>query len=127
MISGYCQRLSEYTEQKELQNEIAESEELLNSITTSAQDGIIVIDNDGNVIFWNDSAEAIFGYTTKEITGKNFHDIITPAKYHDSHRKGFKAFKKTGKGAAIGQTLELFALSKDGKEFPVELSLSGKK
>ncbi len=127
LISAIAIRLGEFTTQKRLQNEIIESEELLNSITTSAQDGIIVIDHDGNVIFWNDSAETIFGYSAEEIIGKNFHDTIAPEKYQQSYRKGYNEFRKTGTGAVVGKTLELSALSKDGKEFPVELSLSATK
>jgi len=127
LISAIAIRLGEFTTQKRLQNEIIESEELLNSITTSAQDGIIVIDHDGNVIFWNDSAETIFGYSAEEIIGKNFHETIAPARYLESYRKGYKNFIKSGTGAVIGKTLELSALSKDGKEFPVELSLSAVK
>lgn len=113
------------TEQKGLLLEIKEREELLNKITSSAQDAIVVIDNHGNVVFWNSSAEKIFGYKEKEITGKNFHSLIVPGKYHEAHRMGFSKFKQSGEGAAIGATLELDALRKNGQNFPVELSLSG--
>jgi PAS domain S-box-containing protein len=112
------------TNRKKADEALKEREELLNNITSSAHDGIIVLDNGGNVIFWNRSAEKIFGYTVEEITGKNFHDIIVPAEYHEAHAKGFSKFKKTGKGAAIGKSLELKALNKKGQMFPVELSLS---
>jgi PAS domain S-box-containing protein len=113
------------TEQRALQDETREREELLDKITSSAQEAIVVIDNHGNVIFWNNSAEKIFGYTEEEIAGKNFHDLIVPGKYHEAHRMGFSKFKKSGQGNAIGTTLELDALRKNGQNFPVELSLSG--
>jgi len=50
-----------------------------------------------------------------------------PAKYYDDYEKGFRAFQKTGNGPAIGKTLELSALRKNGEEFPVALSLSAVK
>jgi len=112
------------TEHKKAEEVLKEREELLNSITTSALDAIVVLDYDGNVVFWNNSAEKIFGYKPEEITGKDFHNIIVPAKYHEAHKNGFSKFKKTGKGNAIGATLELEALHKNGKKFPIELSLS---
>ena len=112
------------TEQRALQDEIMEREELLNKITSSAQDAIIVIDNHGNVVFWNSSAEKIFGYKKEEIAGKNFHNLLVPGKYYEAHRMGFSKFKKCGQGNAVGTTIELDALRKGGQNFPVELSLS---
>jgi len=99
----------------------------LNNITTSTQDGIVVIDHNGKIIFWNHAAEIIFGYPVEEIKGKAFHETIAPARYQESYRKGYKKFRKSGTGAVVGETLELSALKKDDKEFPVELSLSAVK
>jgi len=112
---------------KKAEIDLREREEILNSITSSAQDAIVVINNEGNVIFWNRSAEKIFGYKEEEITGKNFHKLLAPGKYHEAHRKGFSKFKKTGKGNTIGTTMEMEALNRKGELFPIELSLSGMK
>ncbi len=116
--------LQDITEQKKLYEEITERKELLNKIATSVQDALVVIDNHGSVIFWNNSAEKIFGYREEEIMGKNFHDLLVPEEYHEAHRMGFGEFKKSGEGNAIGATLELAALNKTGQKFPVELSLA---
>ncbi|MCK5136301.1 MAG: PAS domain S-box protein [Bacteroidales bacterium] len=115
------------TARKNAEITLRESEELFNNITTSAQDAIVVIDNDGNVIFWNRSAEKIFGYKAEEITGKNFHDLLVPDEYREAQRRDFSRFKKAGKGNEVGATLELEALNRRGQKFPVELSLSAMK
>jgi len=101
------------------------SEERFEKISASAQDAIISMDNDGNVSFWNHAAEAILGYSEAEALGKNLHDLIVPQRFHEAHLKAFPAFQKTGEGEAIGKTLELAAMHKDGREFPVEIALSG--
>ncbi|MHA1982141.1 MAG: PAS domain-containing sensor histidine kinase [Promethearchaeota archaeon] len=99
-------------------------EEELRLLSQYAQDAIIQMDGDSLVTYWNKSAEKLFGYTDKEILGKNLHSIIVPERYHHAHNIGFSKFKKSGQGATINKTLELEGLRKDGAEFPIELSLS---
>lgn len=56
--------------------------------------------------------------------GKALHTCLIPPRYYEAYKKGFERFRQTGEGAAIGRTLELDGVRKDGKEFNVELSLS---
>jgi len=106
---------------------LKDSEEMFRAITSSAQDAIIMMDNSGNVSYWNDAAKKIFGYEAEEILGKPLHDYLVPEKYRQAFEWGFARFRFNGKGPAIGKTIELTALRKDGCEFPVELSLSSTK
>lgn len=106
------------------QAKLRESEERFEKISASAQDAIISMDNEGNISFWNKSAETTFGYTLQEALGKNLHELIVPERFRAAHLKAFPAFQKTGQGAALGKTLELAAIRKDGTEFPVEIALS---
>ena len=69
----------------------------------------------------------MFGYNEEEMLNEELHKLIAPAKYHDDYKKGFPAFQKIGKGPAIGKTLELSAIRKNGEEFPIALSLSAVK
>ncbi|MDQ6971942.1 MAG: PAS domain S-box protein, partial [Mariprofundaceae bacterium] len=101
------------------------SEERFEKISASAQDAIISMDNDGKVPFWNHAAETILGYSEAEALGKNLHDLIVPHRFHEAHLKAFPVFQKTGQGDAIGKTLELAAMHKDGREIPIEIALSG--
>ncbi|MEA1985237.1 MAG: PAS domain S-box protein, partial [Euryarchaeota archaeon] len=52
---------------------------------------------------------------------------LVPERYHEQYEKGLEGFKDTGRGDAIGKTLELIALRKNGEEIPIELSLSAVK
>ncbi|MDP2143479.1 MAG: EAL domain-containing protein [Gallionella sp.] len=105
-------------------NELAESEEKFRLISTFAQDAIIIIGMDEQVMYWNPAAEKIFGHTADEAIGKNLHTLLTPARYHDDAHSGFGRFKHSGTGNIIGKTFEITALRKNGEEFPVELSIS---
>lgn len=92
---------SAHHELKEKSEKLAEKEQLLRSITESANDAVILLDSRGLVTYWNTAAEFIFDYKKSEMLGKNLHEILVPEKYLGMHREGFKKFIKTGKGALI--------------------------
>jgi PAS domain S-box-containing protein len=112
------------SKRKRAEEELRDREETLNTITGSARDGIVMIDNAGNISFWNEAATRIFGYERDEVMSLNLHELIIPDRYVDSFRSHFPHFQITGEGAAVGKTLELAAIRKDGAEIPVDLSLS---
>ena len=98
--------------------------EMLQSILAAAKDAILVIDVEGKVSYLNGAAEEMFGYPRGEMMGENLHEMLVPESYRPAFIEGFRRFRETGEGPAIGETLELTALRRDGSEFPVELSLS---
>lgn len=100
------------------------AEQRLKKITSSTNDAIIQIDGKAKITFWNRSAEQIFGFSSGEVFGKKLHNLIAPERYLEDFNRGFKEFTKTGQGAAIGKTIELAAVRKDGTEFEIELSLA---
>ncbi|MDP1609441.1 MAG: PAS domain S-box protein [Sulfuritalea sp.] len=117
-------RNSRVAERKRAKHELRDSEETLRTIASSAQDAILMLDNEGRIALWNPAAERIFGYSSEEALGKDLHLLLVPKRFHEAHRAAFPRFRSTGEGAAVGKTLELAALRKDGTEFPIELSLS---
>ncbi|MDI6796657.1 MAG: PAS domain S-box protein, partial [Desulfatibacillaceae bacterium] len=112
------------TERKQVQIALKESEVRLRAITDSAQDAILMMDWQGLVSYWNPAAQRIFGYAPEEALGRDLHDFIAPARYREAYQRAFPHFALTGKGDAVGKTLELEAMHKDGTEVFVELSLS---
>jgi len=115
------------TQIKHAEEELRVNEEKFRAITTAAQDAIVMMDGKGNVIFWNDSAERIFGWTSPEIAGRSLHEYIVPFKYRLTYDEFFPIQGNTRKEGTVGQTLQLQACHKDGREFPIELSLSAVK
>jgi PAS domain S-box-containing protein len=123
-ITGYLAIKEDITERKRVEEALGASEKRLSHIVNAAQDAIIMLDPDGSISMWNDSAARIFGYTASEAVGKNMHHLIAPKRYHADHFPAFEKFRETGDGAAVGQLIELYALRSDGEEFSVELALS---
>lgn len=118
----YQENLEEMLSQK--MSELKESEEKFRAISSSANDAIVMIDDEGNIAFWNEAAEKMFGYASDEVLGKNLHELLMPRRYRETQEEAFSKFRKSGEGSAIGKTLELEAMRKGGQEFPVELSLA---
>jgi PAS domain S-box-containing protein len=104
------------------QKESRELQARFTALTSSTNDAMIMIDDDGVTSFWNRAAEDIFGYSSREILGRRVADFIVPPQFYDRHVQGLARFKKTGKGKNFGRTLELSALRKNGEEFPMEIS-----
>jgi two-component system, NtrC family, sensor kinase len=102
-------------------------EGLFESVVSAAKDAIIILNNDGKIIFWNAAAESVFGYAAAETLGRDVHEMLAPQRYLNRCATAFERFRLTGQGAAVGRTIELTALRKGGAEFPVELSLSAVK
>ncbi len=109
---------------KRLEDELRRSEERSRKMTATAQDAIIMMDPTGKVSFWNAAAEKTFGYAREEAMGQNVHELLVPTGYLPLVHEAFHRFRKTGQGAAVGETVELEAIRKNGETFPVELSLS---
>jgi len=85
--------------------------------------GIVVTDHLGTIINFNKYAEVQFGYSREEVTGKLVEMLIPKSLYgvHVGHREGFY---KHPEPRRMGEGRDLYALKKDGNEFPVEVSLS---
>ena len=118
---------TDVTERRRAEEEVRLSEARMRAISESAQDAIVMMDPLGQISFWNPSAERIFGYSSDEALGVNLHSLLAPERYHGAHRDAFGHFRETGRGGAIGQTLELQGLHKSGREISLELSLSAVK
>ncbi len=96
----------------------------LQAVIDNSLNAIVTMDAKGLVTGWNPQAEATFGWRANEIIGKAMADTVIPPQYRDAHRKGLTRYLSTGEGPVLGKVLDLTALHKSGREFPVEVSIS---
>lgn len=97
--------------------------QLVQTLFNHSSIGIIVVNEKAEVSLINQFAVKQFGYNeAAEIKGKRF-DILIPQRYRESHKKHHQGFMEQPKSRPMGLGLDLFAVRKDGSEFPVEISL----
>jgi PAS domain S-box-containing protein len=115
--------IRDITERTEMTRALAASESRIEAIIESANDAIISIDHRGNVVLWNARAGEMFGYSTDEMVGQPVSTIV-PSRFRDAHTGGVARVAGGGEHHVIGSTVELAGLHRDGREFPIELSLA---
>jgi PAS domain S-box-containing protein len=115
------------TQRKHTEEALRQNEEMFRAIGTSAQDAIVMMDNQSNISYWNESAERIFGYPKVEALGKNLHQFLTVKKHYQAYLHNAQFFQQTGQGTLVGKTVELTAIKRNGTIFPVEISFSAVK
>jgi PAS domain S-box-containing protein len=92
-------------------------------ILESALDAVVSIDREGRIVRWNPQAERIFGWSAAEAVGKLMRETIVPPQYRQRHQRGFERYLATGVPHILGQRIEVLAVHRDGRDFPVELSI----
>ncbi len=111
------------TQRKELEDNLRASEERFRAISTFASDAIVLLDKTDKILYWNQAAEKIFGYTKQEAVGKKLNKLVVPLKYRRSHLEVLA--KVSGHKTKVSEnSREVLALKKDGTEFPIELTIS---
>jgi PAS domain S-box-containing protein len=120
---GWVILASAITQRKLAEVALKRSEEKYRKLISTSIDGIVSADPQMRVILWNEGAEKIFGYKESEMLGQSIMKII-PEKNSESVGKGFARFIKTGSSKTSNKVLEVFGLSKNGIEIPLEISVS---
>ena len=100
----------------------AESAARLEAIISATVDAVITISEDRIIEAFNPAAVKMFGYSADEAIGQNVH-IIMPEPYHSEHNQYVENYKETGIKKIIGVGREERGRHKNGKEFPVLVSI----
>jgi len=98
-------------------------ERLFRGLLEAAPDAIVIVDHRGCIVLVNAQAEERFGYDRAEMIGQPV-EMLVPGRFaglHKAFRSGYVAGPRT---RPMGLAGDLYALRKDGSEFPVEISLA---
>jgi PAS domain S-box-containing protein len=101
---------------------LRESEQHFRSVARTAGEAIVSADSAGNIVFFNEAAERLFGHTAAAAVGQPL-TMLMPARYREAHLAGFSRWLATRQNRVVGKTMELAGL-RDDDEFPLELSIA---
>ena len=108
---------------KKIYGSLENDQQQVKALFDNATEGIILTNQRGEIVLINPAALQLFGYNREELLGHSVEKLI-PGRFHHVHtgyREGF--YKKPG-NRSMGHGRDLFARTKNGQEFPVEVSLS---
>lgn len=92
------------------------------AVVETAPNGIITINEQGQIQSFNPAAERIFGYSCDEVIDQNV-NILMPEPYRSRHDGYIQNYHHTGKAQIIGIGREVIGLHKNGTEFPIYLAI----
>lgn len=97
--------------------------DILTGFLAISADAVIAVDDDQRIIFFNEGAERIFGWTADEVGGQ-YLAMLLPERFRARHRGHVAGFGAAHERARrMGERQRISGLRKSGEEFPAEASI----
>jgi PAS domain S-box-containing protein len=93
------------------------------TLLDAAPDGMLIVDQNGEIVFVSDQAAALLACTAEDLVGRRVEDLV-PEDARPTHRSARARYQAAPAIRPMGAGLQLRARRIDGTEFPVEISLS---
>ena len=108
---------------KKLYGSIESDQQQVTALFEFATEGIILTNQKGEIILINPAALNLFEYKKEELLGKTV-EVLIPRRITSAHHGYREGFYKNPSNRSMGHGRDLYAKTKHGREFPVEVSLS---
>jgi two-component system sensor kinase FixL len=96
---------------------------ILKNAVENTNEAFVTIDENHTVLFFNKAAEEIFGYSRKEVIGRDLNVIMSPS-CSKNHHQAVTRYVKTRIPGRIGHETEMVASRRNGNTFPASISFS---
>jgi PAS domain S-box-containing protein len=94
------------------------------AVLDTALDAVIAMDHRGVITAFNPAAERMFGRRQDEVLRQELADVIIPPDLRAAHRAGLARYLATGEGPFLNRRVETRGVHADGREFPIEVSIT---
>lgn len=99
------------------------SEAVLRQILECTPDGLIIVDQDGVILFCNRRAEELFQYAKDQLIGQSI-EILLPSRFAKDHTNLRSGYLTQPRARSMNSGKQLFGRKQDGSEFNVDITLS---
>ena len=97
--------------------------DMFSGLLAIAADAVIAVDHEQRIIFFNEGAERIFGWTADEVGGE-YLEVLLPVRFRANHRGQVRGFGEAhGRARLMGERQQISGLRKSGEEFPAEAAI----
>ncbi len=120
---GFSERLNEVLADAN-QEGASMSAEIAMAVVETSHEPFVGMDAEGRITTWNPAAEEVFGWTAEEAIGQTVEDTLVPPDLRESYHRVLERFLWTGKTPELSDRWEMSVMCKDGREIPVEATIS---
>ena len=121
-LLGFTKVTFDLTQRKKTEEALRRGEEHSRTLFEFSPDAMVVSNQEGKIVEVNGQVERSFGYPRAELVGQPV-EMLVPERFRKLHPSHRKSYTEKAKARPMGTGLELYALRKDGSEFPVDIML----
>lgn len=114
---------AEVTEHKRSVERVKQMAKRFGIAVESAPNAMVMIDRQGRIALVNSQAVKMFGYSREELIGQSV-EVLIPERFRGGHPGHRMEFSSSPQARPMGAGRDLYAVRKDGSEFPVEIGLN---
>ena len=122
--------IRDVTEKYQVQQALAEAKQFaeeqakrVHSLLDSTPEPMVIIDAEGIIRLVNQRSENAFGYSRNEMIGQSV-ELLMPERFHAQHSEHMGNYMSSPQHKNVNSNQQLYAMRKNGSEFPVEVSLN---
>lgn len=97
--------------------------EVLAGLVEQLADAVVIADRDGTIVFWNDAAEQLFGWSAEHAVGRSL-DLIVPERQRTAHWDGYQRVMEQGESRYAHDLLRVPSLHADGERRSIAFTVT---
>ena len=119
LLAGLVLLVRALRQRARTEQQLKDGQERTRELLEATAEAFVSIDAGGLVTIWNPQAEATFGWSGAEAVGRPLAELIVPEASRDAHERGRRRYLETGEGPLLDRRVEVTAVHRDGRRFPV--------
>jgi PAS domain S-box-containing protein len=106
------------------EKDLRDSKDRFRQILDTANEAFVSINESGEIVAWNRAAEETFGWPARKAIGQRVSELIMPDRYRATYEESMRQYLESGHAAILDKRIEMVGRHRDGREFPLELTIS---